>query len=190
MYGCGLRFGEAINLIWDPTVVDFTNSRIIICDRAGTENTPSFFVKDYESRIIPMPQWVVNSIIELKEISQKDYNYLFISRECFERIKKSWKKMLKKGNSHKWQNRSMMWSALRQFKLYCKKAGIITNKKLNLHSLRKGYGTNLVNIGTPANTLKDLMGHSSIVTTMKFYVNSIDENKKKAVEGLDRLMEG
>ena len=50
------------------------------------------------------------------------------------------------------------------------------------------YGTNLVNIGTPANTLKELMGHSSIVTTMKFYVNSIDENKKKAAEGLDRLM--
>jgi hypothetical protein len=43
-------------------------------------------------------------------------------------------------------------------------------------------------IGTPANTLKDLMGHSSIITSMKFYVCSIDENKKKAVEGLDRLM--
>ena len=47
---------------------------------------------------------------------------------------------------------------------------------------------NLMNLGTPANTLKELMGHSSIVTTMKFYINSIDENKKKAVEGLDRLM--
>jgi hypothetical protein len=73
-------------------------------------------------------------------------------------------------------------------KYYCSKAGIETNKKLNLHCLRKGYGTNLVKIGTPANTLKELMGHSSIVTTMKFYVNSIDANKKKAVEGLDRLM--
>ena len=82
----------------------------------------------------------------------------------------------------------MMSHALKQFKRYCKKAGIETNKKLNLHCLRKGYGTNLMKIGTPANTLKDLMGHSSIITSMKFYVNSIDENKKKAVEGLDRLM--
>ena len=78
--------------------------------------------------------------------------------------------------------------ALRQFKYHCSMAGIKTNKKLNLHCLRKGYGTNLVKIGTPANTLKELMGHSSIITTMKFYVNSIDANKKKAVEGLDRLM--
>jgi hypothetical protein len=37
-------------------------------------------------------------------------------------------------------------------------------------------------------TLKDLMGHSSIVTTMEYYVNSVDANKIKAVEGLDRLM--
>ena len=50
------------------------------------------------------------------------------------------------------------------------------------------YGTNLVKIGTPANTLKELMGHSFVVTSIKFYVNSIDENKKKVVEGLDRLM--
>jgi integrase len=87
-----------------------------------------------------------------------------------------------------WQNRYMMSHALKQFKRYCKKAGIETDKKLNLHCLRKGYGTNLVNIGTPANTLQELMGHSSVITSMKFYVNSIDENKKKAVEGLDRLM--
>jgi len=96
--------------------------------------------------------------------------------------------MLREGKSDEWQNRYMMSNALRQFKLYCEKAGIKTDKRLNLHCLRKGYGTNLMKIGTPANTLKDLMGHSSIVTTMKYYVNSIDENKRLAVEGLDRLM--
>jgi integrase len=32
------------------------------------------------------------------------------------------------------------------------------------------------------------MGHSSIVTTMEYYVQDVDENKKKAVEGLDRMM--
>ena len=46
-----------------------------------------------------------------------------------------------------------------------------------------------MNLGIPANTLKELMGHSSIVTTMKYYVNSIDENKKKAVRGLEEMME-
>jgi hypothetical protein len=34
------------------------------------------------------------------------------------------------------------------------------------------------------------MGHSSITTTMKFYLKNSDENKMKAVRGLEGLMEG
>ena len=58
-----------------------------------------------------------------------------------------------------------------------------------VHCLRKSYGTNLANLGTPAHTLKELMGHSSIVTTQKYYLQSTDANKQKAVEGLDRIMD-
>ena len=50
------------------------------------------------------------------------------------------------------------------------------------------YGTNLANVGTPVQTLKTLMGHSSIQTTMEFYLQSSDENEKKAVFELDRIM--
>jgi integrase len=78
-------------------------------------------------------------------------------------------------------------NARRDFKWDCVKAGIITSKKLNLHSLRKGYGTNMANLGIPANTLKDLMGHSSIVTTMEFYVKTLDENKIAAAEKLNAV---
>ncbi len=62
-----------------------------------------------------------------------------------------------------------MGSALDLFMRYCKKAGIKTHKKLNLHSLRKGYGSNM-HLHCPPQTLKELMGHSSIVTTMEFYI--------------------
>ncbi len=188
MYGCGLRFGEAINLTFDSSVIDFESNHIVVTDHQGTKNTPPFFVKDYESRIIPMPVWVVVHLKELKKVSERSCPYLFLSKDCFSRVSKKWKKMVKQDKADQWKNRYMMSHALRQFKYHCSKAGIKTNKKLNLHCLRKGYGTNLVKIGTPANTLKDLMGHSSVVTSMKFYVNSIDANKKKAVEGLDRLM--
>ena len=77
----------------------------------------------------------------------------------------------------------------RDFTLRCKKAGIITSDRLSVHTLRKSYGTNLANLGTPVHTLKDLMGHGSITTTMKFYLKSTDANKKKAVRGLEELME-
>ena len=74
--------------------------------------------------------------------------------------------------------------------MHCKNAGIVTSDKLSVHCLRKGYGTNLADLGTPVHTLKDLMGHSSIDTTMKFYIKSTNANKKKAVRGLEELMGG
>jgi len=35
-----------------------------------------------------------------------------------------------------------------------------------------------------------LMGHSSIVTTQKYYLRSSDENEKKAVEELEKMSVG
>jgi site-specific recombinase XerD len=72
---------------------------------------------------------------------------------------------------------------------FVRQAGIVISDRLSVHCLRKSYGTNLANLGTPVHTLKELMGHSSITTTMKFYIFVSDANKKKAVEGLEGLME-
>jgi len=56
----------------------------------------------------------------------------------------------------------------------------------------RGRGANrpppfMANLGIPANTLKDLMGHSSIVTTMEYYVKILDENKISAAEKLNAV---
>jgi len=45
----------------------------------------------------------------------------------------------------------------------------------------------MANLGIPVNTLKDLMGHSSVVTTMEFYIKTLDENKKMAAEKLNEV---
>jgi hypothetical protein len=37
-------------------------------------------------------------------------------------------------------------------------------------------------------SLKDMMGHSDIKTTMSFYIKSTDANKLKAVETLERMI--
>ena len=39
-------------------------------------------------------------------------------------------------------------------------------------NISKGYGTNLADLGTPVHTLKELMGHSNIQTTLKFYIKN------------------
>ena len=83
----------------------------------------------------------------------------------------------------------MMNNCLRDFKLYCKKAGIRTSLKLNIHGLRKSYATNLANSGqVPPHTLQKLLGHSDVKTSMDYYVGSSDANTERAVEALDRLM--
>ncbi len=76
----------------------------------------------------------------------------------------------------------------RDFVVNCKRAGIVSSDRLSVHCLRKSYGTNLADLGTPVHTLKSLMGHSNIQTTMKFYIKNNDENSMKAVRGLEGLM--
>jgi len=66
-------------------------------------------------------------------------------------------------------------------------AGITTSNRLSIHCFIKGYGTNIANLGTPIHTLKQLMGHSNVETTMGYYLHSSDANQKKTVEGLDKL---
>ena len=61
--------------------------------------------------------------------------------------------------------------------------------RLSVHCLRKSYGTNLADIGTPVHTLKELMGHSNVETSMEYYIKCSDANKMKAVEGLEGLAE-
>ncbi len=57
-----------------------------------------------------------------------------------------------------------------------------------VHCLRKSYGTNLADLGTPVHTLKSLMGHGNIQTSISFYIINNDENSRKAVRGLEGLM--
>ena len=64
MYGCGLRFGEAINLRWDKNV-DFINSQIVIRSRKEADGLPPFRVKNHEVRSIECPKWEIDYLMEL-----------------------------------------------------------------------------------------------------------------------------
>jgi len=64
-----------------------------------------------------------------------------------------------------------------------KKAGL---EDLRFHDLRHTYGTRLADRSVPITTIKQLMGHADIQTTMR-YVHPDEELKKKAVKLLDNL---
>jgi len=188
MYFCGLRFGEAVHLRWDKNI-DFINSQIQIKTRKAQNGLPPFRIKNHQDRSVDCPSRVMSLLRELKAESNGKNPYVFLTDERLDLVKQKWAEWQKEGREDKWKNSTMANNINRNFGVHCKNAGIVTSDRLSVHSLRKAYGTNLADLGTPVHTLKDLMGHSSITTTMKFYIHVSDANKKKAVQGLEGLME-
>lgn len=73
------------------------------------------------------------------------------------------------------------------FKLACKEAGL---KGITWHTLRHTFASRLIRNGTDIVTVKELLGHSTIVVTMR-YAHTNDEAKVKAVKsvgGSDRVV--
>ena len=137
-----------------------------------------------------MPKWVVDIMVELQSMVSEGCVFVFMSQERWLKVKSKWVLMREAGRQDEWENKFLLNNVLRDFKKKCFDAGIKTNDKLTVHCLRKAYGCNLANAGTPIQTLKKLMGHSSINTTMEFYLQSSDANEKKAVFELERIMGG
>jgi len=188
-YGCGLRLGEMQNIIAEQNF-NLNNKQLKLINRPGTSDIPPFQLKDYEERTIPIPQWVMEILSQWWLKADNTVPFLFLTKPRWEIVKFKWQGMLSKGKADEWKNEYMMNNCLRDFKLYCRKAGIRTSLKLNIHGLRRGYATNLANSGqVPPHTLQKLLGHSDVKTSMDYYVGHSDANTERAVEALDRMME-
>lgn len=62
-------------------------------------------------------------------------------------------------------------------------------KGANLHSLRKTFGSLLLQNGlADIYTVSRLLGHASVKTTEKYYVDLLDENYRSSVMGLDQVL--
>ena len=190
MYGTGPRIGEAINLLWHGQNIDFERGRINVTNRPGTEAMPVFKMKDHEMRSLPMPSWLQAILIAWQTHAPEGCPFAFLTPQCWQRVQLKWGQVYQAGQTDGWQNSDVANNLLRNFRLHCRKAGIVPaeNEDLTLHCLRKSYAQNLADAGTPAPTLKKLMGHSSIRTTEEFYMRSSDANEQRACQALDRLM--
>jgi len=185
MYTAGLRFGEAVNCTFTDNI-NLDGGTIHLFNREGTDQMPTFDMKDYEARTIYMPDITIEALKELHKIV--DSPYAFLNKDSWLQVKSKWIRFKNEGREKEWSSKELMGSANHTFLRYCKKAGIQTAKKLHLHCLRKSYGTNMARLNTPPKTLQEWMGHSSLNVTMSYYVQNLDENKRKALENLNDLM--
>lgn len=72
----------------------------------------------------------------------------------------------------------------RYFKNQLKQANL---PDIKFHSLRHTFATRALEVGMDYRTLSEILGHSSVSTTLDLYVHSLDEHKKKEMDKLSYI---
>ena len=183
-YTAGLRLHEAYALTWD--CVDFENGIVVVNNREGSEAVPEFTIKDHEKRRIPLPPHTIDLLTQLQAETSEKVPFILLTKKRYDLVKKKWQLVHEQGLP--WKNRYLVNNVLRNFKAYCKRAGIKPVGKLTVHTLRKNAGQNWADY-LPMNVVKELMGHSNISTTAEFY-NQVDrDHELKAARVIQRLLD-
>jgi integrase len=170
-------------LLWEN--VDFDRGEVAIENRAAAPNMPPFTIKDYEARRIPLPKHTLDILRELQAKARFKCPFILLSEERYQTVLENWRQHQKNGCV--WGNRDMLLNANRDFKRLVKKAEIKPTGSLSLHTLRKCAGKNWAD-ALPPHVTKELMGHSTIATTMKYYVQVDDSQRTRAAAVVDALI--
>jgi len=161
-YYVGLRVGEICGLRWDD--IDF-EKRILTVNRTVqriTEKSNGKSTRLYigspksksSARSIPLPSFMVTLLQEYR----KDDSFYLLS-----------------GTQAPVEPRTMQY----RFASFLKRAEL---PSINYHALRHMFATNCVKLGFDAKTLSELLGHSSVETTLNRYVHSSMERKAACME--------
>ncbi len=184
LYTAGLRMGEAFSLTWND--IDFEQGRLVISNRDGTADMPPFKIKDHEARRIPLTPHTIDILTQWQTQADEGVPYILLTKERYALVKARWRKLRKEGK--RWRNRFMVNNVLRNFKIHCRRAGIKPIGSLTVHTLRKCAGQNWADY-LPMNVVKELMGHSDIATTQKFYLQVDQDHEEKAARVIQQLID-
>jgi len=110
--------------------------------------------KTNKDRSVPMEPIVRSVLLELREVAG-DLEYAFVNPDTGTRYTE----------------------VKRSFASACREAGIFD---FTFHDLRHTFGTRLADAGVDVVKIKELMGHGSIVTTMR-YIHATDQGKRGAI---------
>lgn len=148
----GLREEELCYLTWrDIDLRDPQNASVRVTSKDG------FSPKDYEERVIPIPEDLAKLLAKLPRTSTPTAEWVFPT---------------KKGGRET--------HLLRRLKEIAEAADV---QGATLHKFRHTYATRLLESGCDIVTVQKLMGHSDIETTRK-YLNPDEALKRKAVNRL------
>jgi len=179
----GLRRGEVIALRWDD--VDLKNRKITVKKSIGyrfkseDSNKRELILKDTKTessrRTVPINSYLAEI---LEAVRKKQLEKAFkLGRDSFNPndlvfIEKNGSFI----NPNKYSN---------EFRRVIKEYGF---RKIRLHDLRHAFGTILLQEGVSHKLIKDLLGHSTIVTTLDIYTHTnLNELRKASSKLTDAL---
>jgi len=134
--------------------VDFDNEVLTI------RNSEDHKTKSGKVRIVPMNKDIIDVLKGLRSGMFKS-SYIFRDSETEQRFSKVFAKIVIKAEYT-----------------------VNEKNKFSFHDLRRSFGTNLANKGISPKILQELLGHSILKTTMRYYVNADMSQKKQAVNML------
>lgn len=153
-YYTGLRIGEVCGLKWGD--IDLNNG-VLKVERTIQriyENCSTRVIIDSPKsrssvRVIPIPKFLIDM---LKRYRTFDYAFVLTGTEKFI------------------EPRTMQY----RFQTFLKKVDL---PSINYHSLRHMFATNCIELGFDVKTLSEILGHTTVETTLNRYVHSSIERK-------------
>lgn len=160
LYGCGLRCLEVRSIrLCD---LDFDRKVLHVVQGKGKKD-----------RMVPLSDHMIRALIKYID-AERPFDWLFNGQPEANR----------KGGDFdsRYSQKGVQWAV----KSAAKKAGII--KHVNVHTLRHTYATHLLEDGMDIMTLKDLLGHECIDTTL-IYLHIAQSGRLKPFSPLDTLFD-
>lgn len=159
LYGCGLRCMEARSVRLQD--LDFDRKQLKIVQGKGKKD-----------RYVPLSEHLIRGLKKYIE-AEKPTEYLF-NGQPIERAGGDF--------DSRYSQRGVQWV----IKQVAKAAGV--KKEVHVHTLRHSYATHLLEDGMDIMTLKDLLGHQNIETTME-YLQIAQLETQRVFSPLDTLFE-
>ena len=156
-----LRRGEVLNLTVND--IDFDKGKVIVQPKPDTDSTWRWVVKDKERRELPLIDSLAQLLADIIAGLPEGQPYLFLTTERYEHL-------LKLKKSEKLIDRVAKCPEAnfrRDWKLICKRAAV---EGVTFHDLRATCITEWFEQGMMPHEVQRLAGHSSIETTMNYYV--------------------
>jgi integrase len=177
-YSSGLRLNEILHLTWKD--IDFDNKHIDVTAKKAYDKIIAWEPKGRKNRVVPISDEALKLLVDIQVNAPDGHPYIFIAPQRLEIIAKR----IQKGQ---WNERSEVINNMsRNFNRIRTRARV---DKCTIHDLRRSAITNWSK-KIPIQVTQKLAGHSSIKTTLEYYLAVRSEDFKAAGEVFNEILQG